>query len=52
MNVLPSSLKFIVISDAVIRISTLPNSQLSVHSVGEASLDKTHNTLKRKSLWS
>ncbi len=50
MNVLPSHLEFVAITDAVIRIATLPNRQLRVQSMGETSLDKTHNTLKRKSL--
>ena len=50
MNVLPSHLEFVSVTDAVICKATLPNRQLRHQSVGEASLDKTHNTFKRKSL--
>ena len=50
MNVLASHSEFVAITDAVIRIATLPNGLFRVHSMGEASLDKSHDTLKRKSL--
>ena len=50
MNVLPSHLEFVAITDAVIRIATLPNRQLGGQLMGEASFDKSHDTLKRDSL--
>ncbi len=40
MNVLPSHIEFVAITDAVIRIATLPNGQLRAQSMGEASLIK------------
>jgi hypothetical protein len=47
VNVLPSHLEFLAITDAVIRISTLSDGKLRAQLMREASLDKSHNTLKR-----
>jgi hypothetical protein len=47
MNMLPSHLEFVTITDTVICISTLPNGKFRAQLMREAPLDKSHNSLKR-----